>query len=129
VCPGDHVIVRGRLPRNGQLGRLFIFASANGSSFSPYALNAIADVIEPGGAPRMLTPLSLRLVGAHVARQLSFVADIDGLICVMQEIDSKDDPLVRVRLIRIVDPNLGWRDWIKRRFAPWLNWKQQLLHQ
>jgi hypothetical protein len=127
VFPGDQVIVRGRLPRDAKLGRLFVFASANGSDFSPYALNALPDVVAPGGGPRMLTPLSLRLSSERTARQLSFVADIDGLVCVMQEIDTKDDPLVRVKLIRIVDPNLGWLDWIKRRFTPWP--MKQLLKQ
>jgi len=118
VGPGDTVVVRGQLPSTGKLGRLFVFASENGATFSPYVPN-VADVLVADGRPTMLTPLSLRLIGEHSNRQMEFKADIDGFIRVMQEIDGKDDPLAKVKLARKINPDLGWIDWAKRKFTSW----------
>jgi hypothetical protein len=117
VGRGDEVVIRGQLP-TGRLGRLFVFASENGSKFSPYVPN-VADIILADGRPRMLSPLSMRLIGERADREIKFTADIDGFIWVMQEIDTVDDPRATVKLSRTINPDLGWIDWVKRRFTPW----------
>lgn len=118
VGPGDKVVVQGWLPAPAKLGRLFVFASENGAAFSPYVPN-VADVIVANGRPAMMTPLSMRVYGAQPVRQLAFTSDIDGFICVMQEVDTRDDPLVKVRLTRTINPNLGWIDWAQRKLTAW----------
>lgn len=118
VGPGDQIIIRGKLPASGKLGRLFIFASENKAQFSPYVLHA-ADALVANGRPAFLTPLYLRLVGPGAVRELSFVADIDGYICVMQEVDAKDDPLAQVKITRKVNPDLSWRDRLQRKLMFW----------
>ena len=118
VGPGDEVVVRGTLPPPGKLGRLFVFASENGAKFSPYVPN-VAEIIVSDGRPTMLTPLSMRLVGEFTDRQMSFKADIDGFIRVMQEVDEDGDPRAKVKLTRRINPDLGWIDWAKRKFTPW----------
>jgi hypothetical protein len=118
VGPGDKVLVQGRLPAPAQLGRLYVFASENDAMFSPYVPN-VADTVVPNGRPVMLSPLSLRVHGAQPVRQLTFTSDIDGFICVMQEIDTPDEPLVKVRLSRTINPNLGWIAWAQRKLTSW----------
>jgi len=118
VGRGDEVVIRGQLPPSGKLGRLFVFASENGAQFSPYVLHA-ADVPVADGKPSMMSPLVMRLVGERPTRQLTFKADIDGFISVMQEIDTKDDPRAKVKLSRTINPDLGWIDWAKRKLTTW----------
>lgn len=114
VGPGDEVVIRGSLPKEAKLGRLFVFASENGAEFSPYALN-IADMLVSNGKPVFLQPLSLRLVPTQPERHLSFVADIDGYVRVMQEVDTANDPKAKVKLTRRINPNLGWIAWMQRK--------------
>jgi hypothetical protein len=118
VGPGDHVVVRGRLPVGGKLGRLFVFASENGAPFSPYALN-VSSMIVANGKPALLPPLTMRLVPTSPKRNLSFVADIDGYVQIMQEVDSPDDPKVQVKLSRKINPNLSWIARLQRRMPSW----------
>ncbi len=118
VGPGDEVVIRGRLPETGKLGRLLVFASENGAEFSPYVPH-VADMLVANGRPVMLTPLSMRLGGAGCKCQISFVADISGAIRIMQEVDGPDDPRVVVELSRTINPNLGWLARLQRRFMPW----------
>lgn len=118
VGPGDHVVIRGQLPPDGKLGRLFVFASENGGEFSPYVLN-VAHMIVVDGRPSILSPLTMRLVEARPSRELSFVTDIDGYLRVMQEIDDPSDPRVRIRMTRKINPNLGWVERLQRRIASW----------
>jgi hypothetical protein len=115
---GDEVVVHGQLPPAGKIGRLFVFASENGSKFSPYVPH-VSDILVADGRPTMLTPLSLRLIGERSSRHLRFKADIDGFIHVMQEIDATDDPRAKVKLTRTINPDLSWIDWAKRKFTPW----------
>jgi hypothetical protein len=112
------VVIRGALPAASKLGRLFVFASENGAKFSPYVPN-VADVLVANGRPSMLSPLSMRLIGAQPVRRLEFTADIDGFVCVMQEIDTSDDLRAKVKLTRTINPDLGWVAWAKRKFTPW----------
>jgi hypothetical protein len=118
VGPGDEVVIRGRLPASGKLGRLFVFASENGAEFSPYVPN-VADALVVNGRPTFMTPLSLRIVGPEAARSLSFVADIDGFVCVMQEVDALDDPKAKIKMTCKVNPTLGWVGWFQRKCAAW----------
>jgi hypothetical protein len=118
VGPGDHVVIRGQLPAAAKLGRLFVFASENGAQFSPYVPH-VADILVANGKPAMLSPLSLRLVGAQPIRQLSFTADIDGFVRVIQEVDTPKDVRANVKLIRRINPDLGWIDWAKRKITTW----------
>ena len=66
--------------------------------------------------PPLLTPLSIRLVPAQPVRELSFEADIDGFILVMQEVDTPKDPLAKVRMHC---SNLSWRQWLYRKVVSW----------
>jgi hypothetical protein len=118
VGPGDEIIIRGSLPPAAKLGRLYVFASENGAKFSPYVLH-VAEVLVANGQPTMMTPLSLRLVGPGTSRSLSFVADIDGYICVMQEVDDAKDPRAKITMTRKINPALSWTEWFKRKFIPW----------
>ena len=56
----------------------------------------------------MMSPISLRLAEAQPSRTASFVSDIDGYFCVMQEVDSKADLLEKVSLRRKINPALPW---------------------
>jgi hypothetical protein len=114
VAPGDEITIRGQLPASSGLGRLFVFASEGGARFSPYVKGVSNMAVNDNGQPFMLTPLTLRLVRAQPTRQLTFVADIDGFIKVMQEVDDETDPRARVKVMRRINPKLGWKDWITR---------------
>ena len=118
VGRGDKVTITGRLPTTAKLGRLFVFASENGAQFSPYVPN-VADILVADGKPAMLSPLSLRLVTTRPEREISFMADIDGFIRVMQEIDTPQDAQAKVRLTRQVNPELGWIEWAQRKLTSW----------
>lgn len=118
VAPGDRVIIRGRLPPDAKLGRLFVFASENGAEFSPYALN-VANMVVADGKPTLLSPLSMRLVPSIPERDLSFVADIDGYVRVMQEVDTPKDPKVKIKMSRTINPNLSWVERLQRRISLW----------
>lgn len=115
---GDGVVVRGQLPASAKLGRLFVFASENGAQFAPY-VQGVADMLVENGRPRMLTPLSLRLLHGQPTRELSFVSDIDGFICVMQEVDTPDEPRAKVRLSCRVNPELKWNERLWRKLKQW----------
>lgn len=101
-----------------KLGRLFVFASENGASFSPYVLN-VSDMLVADNRPAMLSPLSLRLIETVPEREMSFVSDIDGFIKVMQEVDGLADPFVKVKMTRIINKELGWIEWTKRKLTMW----------
>jgi hypothetical protein len=118
VGPGDEVVVRANMSPAAKLGRLFVFASENGAQFSPYVPN-VASMIVTENKPAMLPPVMLRLTEARPTRRVSFVSDIDGFVRVMQEVDSADDPKVAVRLSRRINPELGWIDWLERKFTSW----------
>ena len=118
VGHGDQVVIRGSLPPDAKLGRLFVFASENGAKFSPYVPN-VADVLVADGRPSMMTPLSLRLVDIRPEREISFVSDIDGFVCVMQEIDTPDDPSAKVKASRTINPDLNWIERFKRKLTSW----------
>jgi len=112
------VSIRGRLPSNAKLGRLFIFASENGASFSPYVPN-VADILVADGRPSMLSPLMMRLVEQRPDRELVFVSDIDGFFRVMQEVDTAEDPSVVIKATRKINPNLSWSERLKRKLTSW----------
>jgi hypothetical protein len=118
VGPGDQVIVRGQLPASVKLGRLYVFASEKGAPFSPY-VHGVADMLVANGRPQMMSQLSMRLVPAVPVRELSFVSDIDGYICIMQEVDTAAEPGAKVRVVCTINPELGWMDWLKRKAARW----------
>jgi hypothetical protein len=101
-----------------KLGRLYVFASVNGAQFSPYVLNA-ANVPAFDGRPSMLSPVALRLTLAKPERHVSFVSDIDGFVRVMQEVDSPDEPVAKVRVTRRINADLNWVEWLARRFTSW----------
>lgn len=117
VGPGDTVVVRGQLPSTAQLGRLFVFASENGSQFSPYVQH-VADIVVENGRPQMLRPVSMRLLRGQPTRELSFVSDIDGFICVMQELDS-GEPKANVRVQCQINPELPWTQKLWRKLSQW----------
>jgi hypothetical protein len=121
VSPGDEVFVLGRIEEPSRLGRLYVFAK-NGDqpSFSPYVPNVTAPMATP--TPQLLSPMSLRLTDRAREKQISFTADIDGYIRVMQEVDRPDDPKAKVTIKRRICPNLPWLSRISRRLGGILPW-------
>ncbi len=118
VGPGDEVLVRGQLIKGQRLGRLYVFAKEGDGEFSPYVKNISAMVV--GEDPYMYSPLSMRLVETKPVSELSFVSDIDGSLCVMQEVDTEQDVKVKVRLSRKINPQLGWKEKLSRKFNGWM---------
>jgi len=112
---GDAVHVVARLRPEATLGRLFVFAKEGRNEFSPYA--PMIDIMV-NDRPPILTPMMLRLTTQHPMRELQFVADFDGYVQIMQEVDTSKDPLARIKLRRTICPRLGWRDWLVRSL-PW----------
>ena len=112
---GDEVTIWAALPKGSSLGRLFVFAREGESEFSPYVQN-VAAMLAVETKPQMMTPMMFRLNNLRSEREIHFKSDIDGWFCVMQEVDTLDDPRVRVHLKRRVNPALGWREWFARKF-------------
>ena len=97
VQPGDAVVVKAALPPDSGLARLYVWAKESGSEkFSPYVQGI--DAISVTGAPNMLSPLSMRLVEQRPAHKISFVADIEGQIVIVQEVDTREDKIAEVSL-------------------------------
>jgi hypothetical protein len=119
VRVGDDVLIRARLPARGKLARLHVFAKdRQDERMSPYVLGA--SVVAGANMPQMATPLMLRVTEKHRVRVLRFKADIDGYICLMQEVDLRQDPRARVMLRR--NPDLPWhKRWLDnlRGLWPW----------
>jgi hypothetical protein len=123
VGPGDEVLFAGALSPGQRLGRLFVFAKEGDVEFSPYVYHA-ADKMRMAGEdhPRMMTPLTMRLTEKKREDQLTFVADIDGFLCIMQEVDAADDPRAKITLKRKICPYLPWPKKISRRLSGILSW-------
>ena len=121
VGPGDEVVIRGQLPSSSKLARLYVFAKEGDAEYSPYVENLGSLLAVSGDRPQMYTPMSMRLDSYRSQRELTFVADIDGYIRVMQEID-KGDPKAVVKLTRTVCPHLPFKDRMLRRISGVLAW-------
>lgn len=122
VGPGDEVVIRGRLISSSKLARLFVFAREGDAEFSPYVENLGSMLAVSGEKPQMYTPMSLRLDSARSSRELSFTADIDGFIRVMQEVDKLDEPRAVISLKRTICPYLPWKARMRRRLSGALAW-------
>jgi hypothetical protein len=123
VGPGDEVMIRGQLPEQAKLGRLFVFAKEGEADYSPYVVN-VREKMVVGDMPQMLSPMTMRLDSYRRRSEVSFTADIDGYIRVMQEVDKADEPKAVVRLTRTVCPHLPWKDRMLRRLSgarAWIN--------
>ena len=121
VGPGDEIVVRGRLPDSAKLGRLFVFAKEDAAEqFSPYVQHF--GVVTGDGKPHFYTPMSMRLDSYRREYEMSFVADIDGFIRIMQEVDTAKDQLVKVRIRRTICPDLGWKQWLARKLNGMFSW-------
>lgn len=126
VQPGDQIIIRAALKPPMKLGRLFVFArEVNEERFSPYVQGMYNEFASR--EPVMHRPMMLRLIEALPERELSFVADIDGYVCITQESDLLLDPHARVRIRRILPPNIGWKAWLQRVCAGIFQWPQKIL--
>jgi hypothetical protein len=126
VQPGDEVLVRAELKPGQKLGRLFVFARELAEDrFSPYVQGMYNEYASTG--PIMHTPMSLRLVEAMPSREISFVADIDGFVCIMQENDLLIDPKANVKIKRIIPYSLGWNAWLTRKLAGIFQWQTKIL--
>lgn len=112
VEPGDEVIVQARLAA-APIGRLYVFAREGDGDLSPYVMHS--DIA--GDTPAIQSPLSLRLTSGVPARVLRFTSEIDGHVCVMQEVDTPKDPLAKVRLQKRINPCLPWHQRLTRRVA------------
>jgi hypothetical protein len=117
VGPGDEVLIRGQLPSNSRLARLFVFAKESNGQFAPYVANLLAVAV--GDTPRMHMPMSLRLDSYRNEKEISFVSDFDGSVQVMQEIDTAKDPRAIVKIKRKINPHLSWKEKLTRRFLAW----------
>lgn len=112
VSPGDEIVLRARLPEGRRLGRLFVFMrEREGADFSPYVPSD--DLVTD--EPKMHNLMSMRLTYERPDRSVKFIADFDGHVCLMQEIDDASEPLAKVRLSRKVCPSLPWRARLQRR--------------
>ncbi len=118
---GDEVTIHGQLVAPSRLGRLFIFAKEGDSEFAPYVQHLSAAMVV-GDAPFMYSPMSMRLVENRPTHELSFIADIDGYIRVMQEVDTASEVKARVRIKRKINPALGWKEKLSRRLNGILSW-------
>ncbi|MEY9235394.1 hypothetical protein ABIF78_007717 [Bradyrhizobium japonicum] len=107
VGPGDEVIIRGQLPASSRLSRLFVFAKEGAMEYSPYVKD-IRIKMAVGGPPQLYSPLSMRLDTNRDSRELSFFVDFDGYIRVMQEVDTPKEARAKIRLKRIISPDLPW---------------------
>jgi len=114
VGPGDEIVIRGQLPKNSRLGRLYVFAREGKAKFSPYVANVGKMLAVVGERPQMYTPMSMRLSEQRPQHEISFVADIDGWFRIMQEVDRADDAKAIVKIKRRIDPTLPWRPWLVR---------------
>lgn len=91
-----------------RLARLAVFSAATGDpEFSPFVPNAaLAAAMDP---PQLLQPLILRLTEAEPEKRLYVRADLEGYVCVVQEVDTANEPLVKVQLTYMVGSHAGWR--------------------
>jgi len=117
VQPGDQIVVRAALPPNSGLARLYVWMKESGSSqFSPYVFDPNALALN--GRPTMLPTLSMRLVPQRPAHTISFMADSEGQVVIVQEVDTYDDKLADV----VLDLYMGNRSRLgrlKRRLIEW----------
>jgi hypothetical protein len=121
VSPGDEVFVLGKIEEPSRLGRLYVFAkNGDAPAFSPYVPNVTELAELP--TPILLSPMSMRLTDSAREKQISFTADIDGYVRVMQEVDRPDDPKAKVTLKRKICPDLPWITRISRRLGGILPW-------
>jgi hypothetical protein len=125
VQPGDVVIIRAELQRGERLGRLFVFArELTEDRFSPYVAGLYNEMASK--EPVFHSPLMLRLVEQMPDRELSFVADIDGYVCVQQEVDTAKDKLAKVRIKRNIAPYLDWKPWLQRKLIGIFQWPTKI---
>lgn len=126
VQPGDQVIVRAALTGEQKLGRLFVFArETTEERFSPYVQGMYNEFASR--EPTMHKPMMLRLIEQMPERELSFVADIDGYVCICQELDTLLDPHAKVRMKRIISQHLGWKARAQRTISRIFQWPQKIL--
>jgi hypothetical protein len=89
--------------------------------FSPYVRDVEAKIMLDGPPP-VLSPLSLRLTNRDPTKTLSFLSDINGYFCVMQEVDTANEPKAKVTLRRRICPDLSWSQRVGRRVNEILTW-------
>ena len=90
--------------------------------FAPYVPD-VREKMAVGGEPRMFSPMSMRLDSRRTESEISFVADIDGFVCVMQEVDTAQDPKAKVTLRRKICPDLPLLSRITRALSGIAAWK------
>ena len=122
VGPGDEVVIRGQLAHNAKLGRLFVFAKEGDVEFSPYVQNVCNLLAVSGDRPQIFTPMHMRLDSAKPQREISFTADIDGWIRVMQEVDRPNDVKAIVKIERTMNPALPWMQKLSRKISEMIPW-------
>jgi len=118
---GDIVTLHARLPAStqAQLGRLYVFSKEGEAEFSPYVSGTENTI---NGGLMLMKPVSLRLTTGQPVRAMSFASDIDGFICVMQEVDTAKDPLAKVKLQRKINPELPWQQRVARKLQGMFSW-------
>lgn len=125
VQPGDEVIVRAALRQGQRLGRLFVFAREKTEDrFSPYVAGMYNEFASP--EPVMHTPMMLRLVEQMPERELSFVSDIDGFVCITQEVDTPKDETAKVKIVRKLPASLSWKMWFQRKCIGIFQWPTKI---
>ena len=95
VRRGDTVTIFARLPRGSTKdARLSLWSALDGDDFSPHVQYAILGILFDG-KPSMLPSMYARLTGRKPEHTWELVADEDLTFCVMQDVDTKDEPLAR----------------------------------
>ena len=119
VGPGDEVLIRGQLPSNSRLARLFVFAKESNGRFHPL-LSPICWLHRRGRYSADAHANVVRLDSTGTKKKRSFRdRDFDGFVQVMQEVDTAKDPRAIVKIKRKINPHLSWKEKLTRRFLAW----------
>lgn len=97
VKAGDLVVIVCTLPRKAKYARLGVWSAVDGYELSPHVQSELLGVIDRG-MPRMVSPVFTTLGDHARKRVLSFVADEDLTVAVLQEKDVAGDASAKVRI-------------------------------
>lgn len=98
VKVGDEVICRVTNTRNVKHSRVSIWSAMGGFEFSPHLPIGSYDLITE--KPHPIKPLCKTLKGENAVCEFKFIADEKMKICVMQDIELKDDPTAKAKVTR-----------------------------
>lgn len=97
VDKGSLVIVSMRLPRSQSDARLSLWSATDGCELSPHIQYSLLDVLVQG-KPTMHSAMYARLTVHKRKVDWKFIADDDLTFVVIQDVDTKDEPLAHARI-------------------------------